>query len=118
MRFIQACEVVVGGRRHFQIARQVVENPGHVRRALDIGMPAQRVHASAGASHVAQQQLQHRSRADDLCSEAMLRPSDRVNDGSDLLHVAIFADGREQVGGFQELIFRGMPVMRSTISGV
>ncbi len=69
-------------------------------------MPAQRVHPASRASHVAHQQLQHRSRANDLRSEAVLRPSHRVNDGADLLGIAILSDRREQVRRFQELIFR------------
>jgi len=45
------------------------------------------------------------ARPNDLCAEAVLRPSHRVHDGGDLLHVAVFADGGEGVGGLQELIF-------------
>jgi hypothetical protein len=36
--------------------------------------------------------------------KAVLGPADRVNDGRDLFHVAVLADGGEQVGGLQELI--------------
>jgi hypothetical protein len=80
-------------------------------------MAAQRVHAAAGASHVAQQQLQHGRGADNLRAEGVLRPTDRIHNGGDLFHVAVLADGGEQIRGLQELVFR-MPVMRSTISGV
>jgi hypothetical protein len=66
---------------------------------------AKRVDASAGAAHIAQQQLQHGGGADDLRAEAVLGPADRVNDGRGLFHVAVFADGREEVGSLQELIF-------------
>ena len=52
------------------------------------------------------QQLQDGGGADDLRAKAVLRPSDRINDGGDFFHVAIFADRGEQVGGFEELVFR------------
>ena len=106
MRFIQRVEILVGRIRNFQIARKIVEDARHVGGALNIGVAAQRVHAAAGASDVAQQQLQHRRGADDLRSEAVLRPADRIDDGGDLLGVAVLADGGEQIGGLEELILR------------
>jgi len=35
----------------------------------------------------------------------MLRPADCVNNGGGFPHVAVDADGGEEVGGFQELLF-------------
>jgi hypothetical protein len=105
MRFISG-EVLIGGIRDLQIAGQDIEDSRHIGGALNVGMAAQRVDAAAGAPHVAQQQLQHGRGADDLRAEAVLRPAHRVDDGGDLLHVAVFADGGEQIGGLQELIFR------------
>ena len=99
-------EILVGRGRDLQIARQIVEDAGDIGGALNVGVAAQSVDAAAGAADVAQQQLQHRGGADDLRAEAVLRPADGVDDGRDLLHVAVLADGREQVGGLQELILR------------
>ena len=82
------------------------KTPRHVGGALDVRVAAQRVHAAAGAADVAEQQLQHRRGADDLRAEGVLRPADGVDDRRRLLHVAVFADRREQIGGFQKLILR------------
>ena len=67
-------------------------------------MPAERVHSAAGTPNVSHEQLEHCGRADDLRAKAVLRPTHGVNDGADFLHVAILADGRVHVGGFEELI--------------
>ena len=93
------------GAGHLEIAGQNVEDAGHVGCALNVGVSAQGIHAAAGASHVAHQQLQHRRGADDLRAEAVLRPADGVDDGRHLLHVSILADGGEHVGSLQELVF-------------
>ena len=69
-------------------------------------MAAECIDSAAGAADVAHQQLEHGSGADDLSAEAVLRPSDCVNYGGDFLHVAIFADGGEEVGGLKELLLR------------
>jgi hypothetical protein len=69
-------------------------------------MSAKGVDASTGASHVAEQQLEHSGGADDLRAEAVLSPADGVNNRRDIFHVAILADGREQFGRLQELILR------------
>ena len=70
-------QVLVRRRRHLEIAGKDVEDPGHVGRALNVGVSAQRIHATAGASDVAHQQLQHRSGADDLRAEACAASSRR-----------------------------------------
>ncbi len=69
-------------------------------------MTAQGVNPASRAPNVAQQQLQHGRRADDLRAKTVLRPAHRVHDGGDLLHVAIFADRSICIGSLQELIFR------------
>src|SRR6266849_7908902 len=69
-------------------------------------MASQSVDAASGAPHVAKQKLQHRRSADDLRAKGVLRPAHGVDDRSDLLHVAVLADGGKQVGGLQELILR------------
>ena len=98
-------EVLVGGRiRNLQVARENVEDSSQVRGALNIGMAPQSVHATARASHVAEQQLHHRGGADNLRAVAMLRPADGINDRGSLLHVSVLADGGEQVSCLQELI--------------
>jgi hypothetical protein len=57
-------QVLVRRSGHLQIAGQNVENAGHVGRALNVGVTAQRIDAAAGASHVAHQQLQHGTRCE------------------------------------------------------
>ena len=99
-------EIGVGGRGHFEIAGEQVEDARHVGGALYVGVAAQRVDAAAGASHVAHQELQDGRGADDLRAEAVMRPADGVDDGAGLLHVAILADGGEEFGGLEELILR------------
>ena len=99
-------QVDVGGIRHLQIAGKNVEDPSHIGGALNVGVAAQGVDSATGATDIAHEQLQHGSSADDLRAEAVLRPSDCVDDGGDFLHVAIFADGGEEVGGLEKLILR------------
>ena len=99
-------QIGIGRLRHLQIAREDVEDAAHVGRALNVRVAAQRVDAAARSPDVAEQQLQHRRRANDLRAERVLRPADGVDDRRRLLHVAVFADGREQIGGFEELILR------------
>ena len=67
-------------------------------------MSAESVYAASSTAYIAHQHLQHGGSANDLRAEAVLRPADRVDDGSHLLHVAVFADRGKQVGGLQELI--------------
>ena len=69
-------------------------------------MAAQRVHSAARSSHVAQQQLDHRRRANNLRSESVLRPAYRVNNRRHFLHVPVFAHGREHVDRLQILFLR------------
>src|SRR5260370_28411617 len=69
-------------------------------------MAAQRVPSAARSSDVPQQQLDHRCRTDDLASERMLRPADRVDNRRNFLHVPVLADGCKHVGGLQELVPR------------
>ena len=104
IRFRYAAKSVSAGVGAFEISRQSVVEPGHVGGALNIRMAAQRIHAAARSSDVAQQKLHHGGRANDLRSEGMLRPAHRVDDGRDFLHVAVFADRSKQVGGLQELV--------------
>src|SRR5206468_2720484 len=81
----------------------VVEDAGHVRGALNVRMAAESIYATAGAAHVAEQQLQHRGRTNDLRAKRVLRPADGVNNRARLLHVAVFANRCKEVGGFEEL---------------
>src|ERR1700720_4988060 len=67
-------------------------------------MTAQRVHAPAGSTNVAEQELYHRRRTNDLRSEGVLGPTDGVDDGRNFLHVAVFANRCEHVDGLQILI--------------
>ena len=94
MRFRYVAKSTSSGAGIFEIAGQDVEDAGQIGGALDVRMAAQRVHAAAGTADVAEQQLQHRGRADDLRAGAVLRPADGVDDRGDLLHVAVLADRR------------------------
>ena len=69
-------------------------------------MTTQRIYAAASASHVSEQELYHRGRSNRLRARGVLRPTDRVNNCGGFLHVAVFADGGEEVSGLQELILR------------
>src|SRR5215469_6974104 len=99
-------EVCIGGDGRLQVSGQAVEKPGHVGGALDVRVTAQSVYAAAGASHISEEQLEHGRRANDLGAEGVLGPPDRVDDGRGFLHVAVFADRGEKVGGFEVLLFR------------
>src|SRR5437899_6513617 len=99
-------EVRIRGNRNFQVTRQIVEDPRHIRGALNVGVAAESVYAAARAPDVAEQQLQHGGGADGLCPRRMLRPAHRVNDRANLLHVTVFANGGEQVRDFQKLLLR------------
>ena len=99
-------EVRIRGNRNFQVTRQIVEDPRHIRGALNVGVAAESVYAAARAPDVAKQQLQHGGGADGLCPRRMLRPAHGVNDRANLLHVTVFANGGEQVRDFQKLLLR------------
>ncbi len=99
-------KILVVGIRHLEIAGENIEHAGKIRRPLDVGMSAQRVDAAAGAPDVAEQQLQHRGRSDDLAAECVLRPADGVDHRRHLRHLAVFTDRREQIRRLQELILR------------
>src|SRR6516164_7124781 len=67
-------------------------------------MAAQRIYASPRTPDVAEQKLKHGSRANGLRPKGVLCPAYRVDDGGDLLHVAVLSHGGEQVRNLQELI--------------
>ncbi len=60
--------------------------------ALDVGVAALGVHASAGLAHVAEQQLQQRARADELAAGRVVGEAYRVDDGHHLVGLAHLAD--------------------------
>src|SRR5260370_25416433 len=66
-------------------------------------MAAESIYATASAPHIAEQQLQHRGRTNNLRAKRVLRPPDGVNNRARLLHVAVFANGSIEVSGFEEL---------------
>ena len=74
---------------HRQVAGQQVEQRRDVRRALDAGVPAQGEHAAARPADVAQQQLDDRTGADVLRADAVLRPSDAVDQRRGALPVRV-----------------------------
>ena len=84
------------------IAGQIVVGHAAIGAALDVGVAAQRVQPAAGASDVAQQQLQHRREVDQLHRVAVMRPTQGVHDRS----CAVGRIGRgDDLGRFEE-IFR------------
>ncbi len=99
-----ACKISVRRDWHFQITGKVVENSGHVRCALNVGMAAQSIHAAACPANVAHQQLQHGCRADRLGSRRMLGPAHGVDDGCRFPDVTVLAYGGEQISRLQKLL--------------
>ena len=72
--------VVDSGAGHRQVAGQQVEQGRDVGRSLDRRVPAQGHDSAARATHIAQQELEDRGGADELCAEAVLGPADRVGE--------------------------------------
>ncbi len=92
--------------RNLEVAGKDIEHAAHICCALNVRVATQSINATTGASDIAQQQLQDCGGANDLRAGGMLRPTDGVDDRGSLLHVAVLANGREHVGGFQELLLR------------
>ena len=67
--------------RQCQVAGQQVGHQPEIGEALDVGVPAQGVHAAPGHADVAEEQLHHRAGADHLGSDRMLRPAQGVHHG-------------------------------------
>ena len=67
-------------------------------------MSAQGIDAAARAADVSEEQLQHRRGANNLRAEAVLGPTDGVNNRAGLFHVAVFSNRGIQFGGFEKLI--------------
>ena len=68
------------GLRDRDVAGQVVVRHAAVGAALDVGVAAQRVEPAARPADVAEQQLQHRRRVNELHRVAVVRPAERVHD--------------------------------------
>src|ERR1700720_1525793 len=75
----------------FQVAGPDIEYAAHVGSALDVGMSAKCVDSTSSTAHIAQDQLEHGSRANDLRAEGVLRPANRVDHSGSFRGVAIFA---------------------------
>src|SRR5258708_2890913 len=67
-------------------------------------MPAKRVDAAARTTDVTEQQLHNCGCTDNLGAEGVMGPTYGVDDGADLLHVAVFANGGVEVSGLEELL--------------
>ncbi|MNI52360.1 hypothetical protein D3C73_1071320 [compost metagenome] len=80
--------------RQRQVAGQQVGHQADVGQTLDVGMPAQRVHAATGHADVAQQQLHHGAGTHVLCTDRVLRPAQCVQDGHRLV---LAGGGRDHV---------------------
>ena len=89
-------QVVVEGLlldgRHRQVTRQQVEQRRDVGAALDRRVTAQRHDAAAGATHVAQQQLEDRRGADELRAQGVLGPAQRVGEAGRALAAGVLRD--------------------------
>jgi hypothetical protein len=70
---------------------------------MSVGVPAQRIHPAARAAHVAQQQLDHRHRADVLAAHRVLGPAQCVADRHHLVGCGRLA---EHLRDLQELVLR------------
>ena len=66
-------------RRNRQITWNEVRHQANVRKALDVGMTSQCVHATAADAHIAEDELQHRHAADVLRAAGVLGPAKRVH---------------------------------------
>ena len=75
-----------------------------VGRALDVGLPAQRVHAAARHPHVAEQRLDDGHGADVLDADGVLGPAHGVHDGAGL---ALGAGGGIGLVDLQQVLLRG-----------
>ena len=89
--------------RQCQVAGQQVGHQADVGQALDVGMPAQRVHATTGHADVAQQQLHHGAGTHVLCADRVLRPAQRVQDGHRLV---LDGGGRDHVPDLADAVGR------------
>src|ERR1041385_191813 len=67
-------------------------------------MASQCIDAPTGSTDIAEQKLKDRGRAYDLSAVGMLCPPDGVDDCGGLFHIAVFADGGEEIGSLNELI--------------
>src|SRR5260221_14431978 len=67
-------------------------------------MAAKRVDAAARTTDVTEQQLHNCGRTDNLCAEGVMGPTYGVDNGADLLHVAVFANRSVEVSGLEELL--------------
>src|SRR5690606_29140516 len=65
------------------------------------GVSAQRVHATAGNTNIAQQQLDHGAGTDDLRTNTVLRPAQRIQDGA---RATRFSGRGQHFTDFQELV--------------
>ena len=95
--FLQRIE---GGRRHLQIAGQIVVEDAMIRGTLDVRLAAQGVDAAAGDAHVAQEELDHGHGPDDLAARRMVGPAQGVAFRSRLVRDArgaVFCIDLEQV---------------------
>ena len=72
-------------------------------RDLEVTLRPKRFAEFVG-QRVAKEQLQDCRSTNDLRSEGVLRPPDRIEDRARFLHVTVFADGSEQVGSLKELV--------------
>ena len=70
-----------------EVAGQVVEDPGDIGRALDVGVAAHRVYPATRPPDVPQKELQGGGGPDHLHADRVLRPPERIHDGADPLRV-------------------------------
>ena len=78
--FRNALERLMIRLRHGDVAGQIVVGHPAIGAALDVRMTAQGVESTAGPPDVAEQQLEHRGRVNELDGVAVMRPPQRVHD--------------------------------------
>ena len=104
----------VAGHRNGEIAGENIPRNRIIRVALNVCMPAFGVHAAAGPPHVAEEQLQHRSRSNELRTGRMMRQPDGIDDRHDFVGPPI----SPTISAIFKKSSCGMPVIAETISGV
>ncbi len=88
---------------HIEVARHQFGHQPEIGQPLNIGVTAQRIHAAARNSDVAEELLDHRHSADVLAADAVLRPAKREQAGQCLVGCC---GGGEQLANLQKLSAR------------
>src|SRR5208282_4180432 len=85
------------------VAGNVVIRHSAVGATLNVGMSPESVDPATGHADIAEQKLEHRGRVDELDGEAVVRPTEGVHDGADLVGQV---GGGDDLGGLLEVLGR------------